>query len=247
MLKKIVRKLTGSAPAAPFQRIPEEKEIQPIRQLVPGFLHEGNLWLLDKAVSRLQPGQYMLEVGAFCGLSASLIAFFSRKHRKECPLISVDIWKLYGYKDDEVIPGLGISYSDYRRHMMRTCQSNISFFSAGLPAFSIEAYSDDFFSRWKQHAIPEIPFRQNDKGLGFAFIDGDHRYDQARKDFLHVDSLLIRSGLILFDDSADHIYIPGDCEVSRLIREILATGAYRVVGCNPNYLLEKVSDNPIQL
>ena len=61
-----------------------------------------------------------------------------------------------------------------------------------MVAFCTEAYSDDFFRRWRQHAIPEIPFWKNDKVLGFAFIDGGDLYAQARKDFQHVDNLLIR-------------------------------------------------------
>ena len=139
LLKKCFRKLIGSAPALPFQRILEEKEIKPIIQLVPGFLHEGNLLLLDKAVSRLKRGLYVLE-----------ISFFA----------------------DYLLPLL--------------------LFSAGMVAFSIEAYSDDFFNPLQPHEIPEFPLLQNDMALGFAFIDGDHHYAQARKDFQHVDNLLVR-------------------------------------------------------
>jgi len=61
-----------------------------------------------------------------------------------------------------------------------------------MVAFSIEAYSDDLFNPLQPHEIPEFPLLQNDMALGFAFIDGDHHYAQARKDFQHVDNLLVR-------------------------------------------------------
>ena len=81
LLKNGFRKLIGPAPALPFQRIPEEKEIKPIIQLVPGFLHEGNLLLLDKAVSRLKCGQYVLEIGIFADYLLPLLLFFCRNGR----------------------------------------------------------------------------------------------------------------------------------------------------------------------
>jgi hypothetical protein len=71
--------------------------------------------------------------------------------------------------------------------------------------------------------------------IGFAYVDGNHSYDVARRDFDGCDAHLEAGGFILFDDSADHSV----WEVRRVVREAIRTGRYEVVAKNPNYLLRR--------
>jgi hypothetical protein len=71
--------------------------------------------------------------------------------------------------------------------------------------------------------------------IAFAYIDGNHAYDFARRDFENTDRFLVPGGFILFDDSADG----SEFEVTRVVQEVLNSDAYEIVAKNPNYLLRK--------
>jgi hypothetical protein len=66
----------------------------------------------------------------------------------------------------------------------------------------------------------------------FAYVDGDHAYEQARKDVDNVCAHLVPRGLILLDDTADDS--PFGCK--RVVPELIASG-FEVVWNNPNYLV----------
>jgi hypothetical protein len=71
--------------------------------------------------------------------------------------------------------------------------------------------------------------------IAFCYIDGDHRYAQARRDFDNADRFLEAGGTILFDDSADG----SAWESNRVAREAVETGRYEIVLRNPNYFVRK--------
>jgi hypothetical protein len=80
----------------------------------------------------------------------------------------------------------------------------------------IAVSSDKFFELWTQKE-EVVDFFGHVTTLGgpisFAYIDGDHTYEQSWRDFQNVDRFLLPGGFIVFDDSAD------DCEwESRLSR-----------------------------
>ncbi|HZZ74665.1 MAG TPA: class I SAM-dependent methyltransferase, partial [Puia sp.] len=66
--------------------------------------------------------------------------------------------------------------------------------------------------------------------------DGNHHYEQVKKDFEHCDRYLEMNGFILFDDSADF----SDFEVKQVIAEVKKTRRYRMIMKNPNYLFQKI-------
>ena len=71
--------------------------------------------------------------------------------------------------------------------------------------------------------------------IGFCYIDGNHTYDFARRDFENTDRALVKGGFILFDDSSDDSH----WEVNRLVREIAAGSDYALISKHPNYLFRK--------
>jgi len=59
--------------------------------------------------------------------------------------------------------------------------------------------------------------------VGLLWIDGDHRYEAARRDYDCWEPFVIPGGLILFHDSLDPNLGP-----SRIIREISETGRFEI-------------------
>jgi hypothetical protein len=73
--------------------------------------------------------------------------------------------------------------------------------------------------------------------ISFAYIDGNHSYEFAKRDFENVDKYLETGGFILFDDSSDD----SQWEVRRVIEEIKRNSNYEVIIKNPNYLIRKMN------
>ena len=67
------------------------------------------------------------------------------------------------------------------------------------------------------------------------YIDGNHAYDFARRDFENVARLLLLGGYILLDDSAMYQQFGS----AQLAREIRQGSEFQVVRRNPNYLFRK--------
>ena len=72
--------------------------------------------------------------------------------------------------------------------------------------------------------------------ISFAYIDGNHSYDYAKRDFENVDAFLETGGFILFDDSSDG----SGWGVCKVIDTIKHNNRYEIVAANPNYLVKKL-------
>ena len=71
--------------------------------------------------------------------------------------------------------------------------------------------------------------------ISFAYIDGDHSYQQSKRDFENVDRYLEVGGFIVFDDSEDY----SGCGSARTAQEASTWNSYELVAKNPNYCLRK--------
>jgi hypothetical protein len=71
--------------------------------------------------------------------------------------------------------------------------------------------------------------------ISFCYIDGDHSYDFAKRDFENSDKYLEKGGFVLFDDSSDRQNLGS----SHLMKEILKNEKYELIIKNPNYLFRK--------
>jgi len=75
--------------------------------------------------------------------------------------------------------------------------------------------------------------------VGFAFIDGDHRYEGVKRDFECWDPHVIIGGKIAFDDATDK-----SCGPYQLIQEILTSRHYeQVATVGKITVLKKITDN----
>ena len=110
-------------------------------------------------------------------------------------------------------------------------------FSGDDMPLTVEVFSDEFFSLWKENRTVQDVFGRS-VALGgpvsFCYVDGNHTYEAAKLDFQNCDTFLQVGGFILFDDSTNKTF-----GVHRLMPEVLATGRYQLAARNPNHLFQK--------
>jgi hypothetical protein len=204
-----------------------------------GMLNKGNLLCFDYALSHLPSNNPIVEIGVFAGLSTNLIAYYKHKRGIANRLFNCDRWQFEGAEEGGYIEHSQVTHEEYRAFVRDTYLRNIRQFSkSDLPA-TVELLSDEFFAAWEKCACVTDLFgsrAQLGGPISFCYIDGDHHYQAARRDFLNADRFLEPGGFILFDDSADGSI----WEVTRIIEEIKQLPNYRVVIRNPNYLVQKV-------
>ncbi|RAM49640.1 MAG: hypothetical protein C6Y22_21395 [Hapalosiphonaceae cyanobacterium JJU2] len=203
------------------------------------MLHQGNIWCFDYAISHLPSEAPIVEIGSFCGLSTNVITYLKQKYGKLNKLICSDAWIFEGAEKGGALGKHPyIKHHDYQEFVKSTFEKNISFFSCNDLPFPIEMFSDNFFLSWKNNTyVSDIFNRQIKLGglISFAYIDGNHSYEFALRDFINVDQYLEPGGFILFDDSADW----SDWGVRRVVTEVSRSGRYQLIKKNPNYFFQK--------
>ncbi|MFO0829200.1 MAG: class I SAM-dependent methyltransferase [Phycisphaerales bacterium] len=207
---------------------------------VPGMLNRGNVDAMAHAIRRLPSEAPLVEIGSFCGLSTCVLSYLCTKHGRRNPLFTCDRWAFEG---QELGKPLGdsstVTHDAYRTFVRESFLRNARTFCQDRLPHTIEADSDEFFARWResQRCVDVFGTTVRLGGpIAFAYIDGNHTYEFARRDFDNVDRHLEIGGHILFDDSADG----SAWEVCRVIDEILRSDSYAVVAKMPNYLVQKV-------
>jgi hypothetical protein len=206
-----------------------------------GMLDAGNIYCFEYAIKNLPSDKPIIEIGSFCGLSTNLITFYLQRFSKNNRVITCDKWMFEGSENqDSLLLGSTLKHKEYREFVKETYMRNISFFSKHNLPYTIECFSDEFFDRWnKKEKSKDIFGREIDLGgsISFAYIDGNHTYDFAKRDFENTDKWLEKGGFILFDDSGDF----SNWEVKKVISELKQSGRYEVVAANPNYLVRKIN------
>lgn len=206
-----------------------------------GMLNQGNLYCFEYAIEHITSSNPILEIGSFCGLSTNAISYFAQKHNRRNKFITSDKWLFEGAETETNIPNSNLSYSEYRDYIKESYIRNITFFSKVNLPYTVEELSDDFFELWfKEETVKDVLNREVKLGgkISFCYIDGNHTYEYAKRDFENTDKYLEVGGFILFDDSFDGS--PFGC--SQLMKEIKKNLNYKLVIKNPNYLFQKVSE-----
>jgi hypothetical protein len=207
-----------------------------------GIVEKGNLHSFDHAISHLPSTAPILEIGSYCGLSANLLTYLKRKHSVTNRLITCDKWQFQkpeGAKD--LVGDSRIRYKDLEQFARESFIRNIKIFSDYDLPFTFEMTSDEFFECWKAGAVcSDVLGRTLSLGgpFSFCFVDGNHTYEFARRDFLNCDAFLEDGGFILFDDST----LEKD-EVRLVMPEVIASGRYELVARNPYHLFRKSTNS----
>ncbi|MFT7037033.1 MAG: hypothetical protein ACJA2S_005575 [Cyclobacteriaceae bacterium] len=204
-----------------------------------GMLTPGNSYCMDYAISRLPTNNPVIEIGSFCGLSTNVMSYLLEKHLRANQIITSDRWIFEGAENGGTLGDSNILHRDYRTFVMDTFKRNISFFGRPERVHPIEVFSDDFFKLWEAEATVENVFSKEVKlggNISFAYIDGNHSYEFAKRDFQNVSKYLDKGGFILFDDSSDL----STFGCAKLMKEIVRDSSYELVMKNPNYLFRKI-------
>jgi hypothetical protein len=200
-----------------------------------GYLERGNLYCFDYAVRNL-PGEFpLVEIGSFCGLSTNLLTYYKAVHGAKNRLVNCDKWK---WGDTGNVGDSSFTYDEYLAFVRESYVRNVRTFSRSDLPYTIEEFSADFFARWRGgEEATDVFGRAIRLGgpISFCYIDGNHAYEYAKRDFEDADEFLVPGGFILFDDSADGTH----WDVARVRDEVIASGRYEVAAKNPNYLFRK--------
>lgn len=209
-----------------------------------GMLHEGNIFLIDYAIRNMPDEGIVFEIGSYGGLSTNLILHLLKKHNKGNHLFGCDPWIYEGYNDYKETAPLHIDgREDLERNKYMTYIKN-AFINAALLLhpeklpFTAHLKSDALFEKWDRNEEFVDVFGRNfsmPNKIAFCYIDGDHSYEQTKKDFENVDSKLQPKGFILIDDSAKNLNFGS----ANFVKEIMKNPNFRLIDTNPNYLFQK--------
>lgn len=220
--------------------VPDREEfVAWLRFAVPGMTAEGNERAFEFVASNLNDNSPVVEIGSFCGLSTILLGHYLNKYHRANPLITCDKWVFEGQQLGSPLGGSGLlTHDEYKEFVKDSYLKNVSTFLSTNKPYTIEVFSDDFFDHWANSSnVNDVFGRSIALGgkIAFCFIDGNHQYEFAKRDFVNTDKFLIQGGFILFDDSGDG----SGWEVNRLAMEIESDAKYELVARNPNYLFRK--------
>lgn len=245
MFRRLLRRLLPSEPRF------RDEFIARIRVAVAGegMMTEGNIFAFDHAIRHLPPTGAVLEIGSFGGMSTNIIAHLLRKHGHAArPFFTCDPWVYEGFhdttrRDDARYMALvdgseQMQRIDYMEFVRESFLRSTRFFSSENLPHSLRLTSDAFFEKWETGG-PATDIFGNVAQLGgplaFAYVDGDHAYDFARRDLENALRWLVPGGFLLLDDSADGLHYGS----ARLAKELLRDARVALVSRKPNYLFRK--------
>jgi hypothetical protein len=203
------------------------------------MLAQENIHAMEHAVEHMPRGNPVLEIGSFCGLSTVVLRYLLDQRAPSTPIFTCDKWEFEGqYLGQLLGDSPSVSHDAYRTYVRNTFLRTMQTFAGNRLPHTIECLSDEFFRRWFQAEntvdVFDRPVTLGGK-ISFCYIDGNHSYEIAKRDFENTDRALVSGGFVLFDDSSDG----SDWEVNRLTREIAAGQQYQLVSNAPNYLFRK--------
>ncbi|MFN0202434.1 MAG: class I SAM-dependent methyltransferase [Bacteroidia bacterium] len=214
------------------------------------MMPNGNIFALDYAIQRLPKEGSLLEIGSFGGMSANIITYFLQKYQQPHRFFTCDPWIYEGFYDKTKREDIQyMKYIDGSQEIEREQYTNFiktsflqatRFFSASRLPHSFQFTSDEFFANWRKQANITDLFEKEVKlggSIAFAYIDGDHSYQQAKRDFENVYEYLTDGGFILLDDSADFQSF-GSAILAREIAKSYPN--LKLVMKNPHYLWQKI-------
>ncbi len=205
-----------------------------------GMLSKGIIYSMRFAIENLPSESPVLEIGSFCGLSTNVISYLLSVQGKNNRIISCDKWLFEGSENGGSLGDSQIPHYSYREFVKSTFMRNIEFFSPNNKPYTIERTSDEFFALWKKGEMTCDIFGRDIRlggKIGFCYIDGNHTYEFAKRDFENFDQYLELGGFVLFDDSSDI----DPFGLTRLMKEVKHNHDYELVMRNPNYLFKKIA------
>lgn len=209
-----------------------------MRFINPGMLNKRNVRLMAYCIERLPSDAAVVEIGSFGGLSLNHMIHLLRRYGRSNPLFSADDWS-FETSPQGMIAGSAVSFDAYRAHVKDTFRRNVMLFSGDRLPHHIELSSDAFFAAWERNEQRSDYFGRPARlggPIALAYIDGDHAYEQSKKDFENVDRYLEVGGFVIFDDSDP----ANEFGCARTAQEAAGLARYEVIATN-NHCLRKIA------
>lgn len=217
----------------------ERRTTYTIASATGGWLTQGNVDALYYGLKHTRDVEGRIrEIGAFCGMSSNIITLFKRILGIKKKLITIDAWGK-GFTDENQLAFTGISQRAFHDYARDSYLERVKFFSSDDLPSPIKGFSTDIMDLWaKNETLTDLYGTQIDLGgpIAFAFVDGDHSYEVSKLDFENIDRDLSPGGMILFDDSG----VRDKRGSSQTAQEVAASGKYKVISKNPNFLVQKL-------
>ncbi|CAK8724895.1 Methyltransferase [Candidatus Electrothrix laxa] len=239
-LQKIISALRGTQPDIDTScKTIQSVYINWLKFANAGMLHQGNIWCMDYALRNIESNSPIIEIGSFCGLSTNVITHLKEKNNLNNSLISCDKWMFEGAEQGGFLgDSKTVTHEEYHAYVKESFIRNVRMFSRYDLPYTIELISDDFFDAWEaENTRTDIFEREINLGgpVSFCYIDGNHTYEFAKRDFDNCDKFLEEGGFVLFDDSSDG----SGWEVCQVVQEVMASNRYELIAKNPNYFFRK--------
>jgi len=209
------------------------------------MLHEGNIYLMNHAIKNMPAEGAILEIGSWAGLSTNLLLHLIKKYNRKHKLFSCDPGIYEGLHDHSGIINLNIDggydilRESYMEYIQQAYINSVKLFHRDNLPYAFHLTSDAFFAALRQKEVKTDLLKRTTKldiKYSFCYIDGNHAYEHAKRDFENTDKYLLPDGFILLDDSANGSSFGS----SKLIKEIKNRNDYRITACNPHYLVQKI-------
>lgn len=238
---KIVKRIKG------IKTIHEDPFLKRLKATVigEGMLNEGNIYLINKALKNMPNEGYIVEIGVYGGLSTNLILHLQKKNNKLNVMVGCDAWVYEGYNDylgktEKHIDGReDIKRSSYTAYIKNAYINATKLLSTSSLPHTCHLTSDEFFEKWESKETLTDVFDRAfilEEKIAFCYIDGDHSFEQTKRDFENVSKHLLKGGYVLIDDSAKHLNFGS----ARYINEIRKNDHFKIVESNPNFLIQKI-------
>lgn len=246
VMKAFIKSVKNSLRSQRVKKIEFDPFIERLGSTLIGrdMLHEGNIFLFNHGLKNIPDKGFILEIGSYAGMSANLINHLLTKHQKSRKIFSCDPWIYEGFLDknqgsSQFIDGRSdIERTSYNAYIKQAYMEACYLLSKHNLPYAFQYYSDDFFQFWKSTLEKKDLFDRTCQlggSLAFTYIDGDHSYEQAKKDFDNTFELTVSGGFILLDDSGKGMPFGS----AKLALELKGRNDIEVVFANPNYLLRK--------
>jgi len=234
----LLQKLAARATSGPVGEVRSEY-INWLSFANAGMMCHGNVNCFDYAIRHLPSEAPILEIGSFCGLSTNMMTYLKEKNNVKNPLVTCDKWMFEGAEHGGMLgDSRTVSHAAYHDFVKNTFIRNIRMFSRCDLPYTFELFSDEFFKAWstgeRRQDVLGREFTLGG-GISFCFIDGNHSYAFAKRDFENADKYLEKGGFLLFDDSGDG----SGWEVCKVVQEVMNAKRYDLVAKNPNYFFRK--------
>lgn len=214
--------------------------LERLNYAIPGWLDRGNIDAMSHALRHLPGDAPIVEIGSFHGLSTCVLTHLKQVHAVKNQLFTCDRWASGEPDPTKKIDGsAALTYEEFSVFGRDSFVRNAGFFCRSDLPHTVELFSDEFFAAWRMgETMDDVFGRRAELGgpIAFCYIDGNHSYDFAKRDFENTDQHLVTGGFILFDDSSDgNVW----ADVGRVVAEVGQSGRYALVGKYPNYLFQK--------